>query len=54
MKASALFAPQFADTYADLYFERTLDDGAIRRIDIPEMLLLADAIPIGLLTSAHV
>ncbi|KAK0715960.1 adenylosuccinate lyase [Lasiosphaeris hirsuta] len=38
----------FADTYSDQWFERTLDDSAIRRIDIPEMMLLADAILIGL------
>ncbi|KAL2753547.1 hypothetical protein ACRALDRAFT_1051925 [Sodiomyces alcalophilus JCM 7366] len=38
----------FADTYADQWFERSLDDSAIRRIDIPEMMLLADAILIGL------
>jgi adenylosuccinate lyase len=38
----------FADTYADQWFERSLDDSAIRRIDIPEMMLLADAILLGL------
>jgi adenylosuccinate lyase len=34
----------FANTYANQWFERTLDDSAIRRIDIPQSFLLADAI----------
>ncbi len=32
-----------AATYAAQWFERTLDDSAIRRIDLPEMYLCADA-----------
>lgn len=38
----------FANTLSDQWHERTLDDSAIRRIDIPEMFLLADAILLGL------
>lgn len=40
--------PTFANTHADQWCERTLDDSAVRRIDIPETMLLADAICIGL------
>ncbi|KAM3079609.1 adenylosuccinase ade13 [Clarireedia jacksonii] len=36
------------DTYAAQWFERTLDDSAIRRITIPEMYLSADAICMAL------
>lgn len=38
----------FANTLSDQWMERTLDDSAIRRMDIAEMFLLADAILIGL------
>lgn len=34
----------FAATYANQWFERTLDDSAIRRMDIPQAYLLTDAI----------
>lgn len=34
----------FAATYANQWFERTLDDSAIRRMDIPQIFLLSDAI----------
>lgn len=33
-------------TYAAQWFERTLDDSAVRRIDLPEMFLCADALMI--------
>ncbi|KAL7626039.1 hypothetical protein AAE478_002809 [Parahypoxylon ruwenzoriense] len=38
----------FANTLSDQWMERSLDDSAIRRIDIPESFLLCDAILIGL------
>jgi len=37
-------AANFSATYANQWFERTLDDSAIRRMDIPQSFLLTDAI----------
>jgi len=34
----------FSATYSNQWFERTLDDSAIRRMDIPQCFLLTDAI----------
>ncbi|PGH27420.1 adenylosuccinate lyase [Polytolypa hystricis UAMH7299] len=34
----------FADTFAQQWLERSLDDSAIRRMDIPEMFFLVDSI----------
>jgi len=34
----------FGATFANQWFERTLDDSAIRRMDIPQLFLLTDAI----------
>ncbi|KAI1341210.1 adenylosuccinate lyase [Xylariaceae sp. FL0016] len=38
----------FANTHSVQWLERSLDDSAIRRIDIPEMMLLADAVLMGM------
>ncbi len=37
-------AADFAATYSNQWFERTLDDSAIRRMDLPQAFLLTDAI----------
>ncbi|KIW95979.1 adenylosuccinate lyase [Cladophialophora bantiana CBS 173.52] len=37
-------ASGFGQTYAHQWFERSLDDSAIRRVDIPEMFLITDAL----------
>lgn len=44
----ATLPTNFNETYITQWFERTLDDSAIRRMDIPEMFLLADAILISM------
>ena len=37
-------AANFSATYSNQWFERTLDDSAIRRMDVPQAFLLTDAI----------
>ena len=43
----------FSHTFSNQWLERTLDDNAIRRIDIPEMFLWTDALPILLDDITH-
>ncbi len=40
----AAIVPAIRETQANQWFERTLDDSAIRRLEIPQAFLLADAI----------
>lgn len=40
----AALPTNFSATFSSQWMERSLDDSAIRRIDIPEMFLLADAV----------
>jgi len=47
-RALANINTNFSDTFANQWLERTLDDSAIRRKDIPEMFLLTDAILISM------
>lgn len=37
-------AANFSETFSQQWLERSLDDSAIRRMDIPEMFFLADSI----------
>ncbi|KAL8715107.1 MAG: hypothetical protein Q9220_001064 [cf. Caloplaca sp. 1 TL-2023] len=40
----SILSANFSSTFSNQWLERTLDDSAIRRIDIPEMFLLTDAL----------